>query len=318
MLAGRARQQALNLVSLCGDQIDEGSLVREYKQFEAAWGALAIKLQTEDNRYLRRTMQRISQSNGRIHQLLMLPQVTDKSQIVFLTSTLKKDIDEFFARTPLSLVIQLPQAAKALSAADQFHTACDRFVEFVNRGDNQDSLIDSFRSIEEANRAFAEVFGQIDSDGAVATLQRIEQTLNTIRTALHVEREDFDRSSAGDLAASIEYLSTNLDQATRQWLSSDQQSFAAACTQETSALATQAAAIHSDLVRGVPITQLRRQVDDLYERWRTVYRYIVKCQTNDRPSLARLSARMTPAMVELRTMVSQPTVEQTAQRPLRR
>ena len=65
-------------------------------------------------------------------------------------------------------------------------------------------------------------------------------------------------------------------------------------------------------------TQLQSELDHAYEHWRTTYKYLVKCQTDDRPVLGRLSGRLTPALVGLRTMISQSTTEQTAQRPVRR
>ena len=133
-----------------------------------------------------------------------------------------------------------------------------------------------------------------------------------------MQREDFDRTAASDLAASISHLTEQLELATRQWLANDSQPFSAACRQETAALAAQSAAIQSDLLRGVPVSQLRREIDEVYEHWRTTYKYLVKCQTDDRPVLGRLSGRLTPALVELRTMISQSTIEQTALRPVRR
>ena len=316
---GKARQQMLTIVSMCrGSQIDTSVLVREYKTFEAVWQPLALSLQSEDNRYLERDIRRISHSLGQMHQFLLLPQSVDKSQLVYLTATLKKDIDEFFARTPLILVMHLPKSSRALATADQLYGVCEHFVDQVNRGEKYEELVDSFRYIEEANRSFTDVFGAINSDRAVAALQRIDQTVETLRTVLHVQREDFDRNSASDLAAAIENLTGQLDLATKQWLATDPQSFSTACRQETATLASQAAAIHSDLVRGVPVAQLRQEIDQAYEHWRTTYKYLVKCQTDDRPILGRLSGRLTPAMVELRTMISQSTTEQTAMKPARR
>ena len=143
---------------------------------------------------------------------------------------------------------------------------------------------------------------------AVAVLQRISQSVDAIRTSLHLQREDFDRNAASDLAASIAHLTEQLEQATRQWLTDDPQSFGPACRQEMATLATQSAAIQNDLLRGVPVAQLRREIDDTYEHWRVAYKYLVKCQTEDRPILGRLSCRLTPALVELRTMISQSTI----------
>ncbi len=316
---GKARQQMLTIVSMCRDsQIDTSVLVREYKSFEAVWQPLALKLQSEDSRYLERDIRRISLSLGKMHQVLLLPQSVDKPQLAYLAATLKKDIDEFFARTPLILVMHLPKSGRALGTADQLYGVCEHFVDQVNRGESHDELVDSFRYIEEANRGFSDVYGAINSDRAVAALQRIEQTVATIRTVLHVQREDFDRNAASDLAASIENLTEQLDLATKQWLANDPQSFTTACRQETAILVRHAATIHNDLVRGVPVAQLQSEIDQAYEHWRTAYKYLVKCQTDDRPVLGRLSGRLTPALVELRTMISQSTTEQTALRPVRR
>jgi hypothetical protein len=316
---GKSRQQMLTIVSMSRDsQTDPAILVREFKAFEAVWQPLAAKLQAEDNRYLERDIRRISLSTGKIHQLLLLPQSIDKSQLVYLAATLKKDIDEFFSRTPLILVMHLPKAGRALATADQFYGVCEHFVDQVNRGSSLEELVDSFRYIEEADRSFSDVYGAINSDKAVAALQRIDQTVATIRTSLHLQREDFDRNAASDLAASIANLTEQLDIATKKWLADDPQSFSNALRQETGTLAAQAAAIHNDLIRGVPVSQLQREIDQTYEHWRTTYKYLVKCQTDDRPGLGRLSGRLTPALVGLRTMISQSTVEQTALRPNRR
>ncbi|MEI8379716.1 MAG: hypothetical protein WCJ09_06285 [Planctomycetota bacterium] len=319
MQTSRARQQILAVVSMCRDsQIDPALLVREYRQFEATWQPVAVKLQAEDNRYLERDLRKISLSVGKIHQLLLLPQTVDKTQLVYLAASLKKDIDEFFTRTPLLLVMHLTKSGKALGTADQFYGVCEHFVDQVNRGENFDEVVDSFRYIEEAERSFIDVYGSINSDKAVAVLQRISQSVDAIRTSLHLQREDFDRNAASDLAASIAHLTEQLELATRQWLTDDPQSFGPACRQEMATLATQSAAIQNDLLRGVPVSQLRREIDDTYDHWRAAYKYLVKCQAEDRPVLGRLSGRLTPALVELRTMISQSTIEQTALRPVRR
>lgn len=306
MQGNRIRQEVIGLASLARDeQAETEYIVDEYKRVEALWLPLAVKLQAEDNRYLERSLRRITQASGEIHQLLRLPTKVDTQQLVYLTKALKKDIDEFFERTPLILVMQLPKAKTALSTADQFYGVCEHFVDVVNTGSDIDEVIDSFRYIEDAQKSFNEVYNEIDSDRAVAVLQRIDQTVGTIRTSLQLQREDFNRPAAYDLAASIQNLTEQIDYASKRWLQNDRQSFSKACLQETARMSESAARIHQDMVRGVPVAQLRREMDNIYENWRVVYGYLVKCQTEDRPALGRLASRLTPALVELRTMVSQ-------------
>ena len=306
MQGSRVRQEVLGLAALArDDQADTALVVEEFKRVEAMWLPLAVKLQSEDNRYLERSLRRITQTSGEIHQLLLLPQTIDKQQLVYLASALKKDIDEFFEKTPLILVVHLPKAKSALATADQFYGVCEHFVDVVNRGSQVDEVVDSFHYIEQAEKSFNEVFSAIDSDRAVAVLQRIDQTVSTIRTALQLQREDFNRPGANDLAASIENLTEQLNFAAKRWLNEDRQPFAKACLQETASMGDSAVRLHQDLVQGVPVAQLRREMDELYDRWRTVYGYLVKCQTDDRPTLGRLSSRLTPALVELRTMITQ-------------
>ena len=303
---GRIRQTVLNLVSVIrDDQSDASIIVDEYKQFETLWSPLVAKLRVEDDRYIERGLRRVSASASEMHQLLLLPRQMDPSQFVYLATALKKDIDEFFERTPLILVMHLPKSKLALAAGDQFYAVCAQFVDVVNRGRDQAEILDSFRKIEQAERAFIDIYRDVDSDRAIAVLNRISRTVSTLRSSLHIQRDDFDSRTAEDLAASIQNFTEQLEANTKRWLEEDRQSFAPNCLQEAADLTDRAAQLHDDIVSGKPQTELKAEMTELYETWRRVYVYLVKCQTEDRPTLGRLSSSLTPAMVELRTMILQ-------------
>jgi hypothetical protein len=53
------------------------------------------------------------------------------------------------------------------------------------------------------------------------------------------------------------------------------------------------------------VATIRQDTEELYQNWRRVYNYLVKCQTDERPALGRFASQLTPAMVELRTLVAQ-------------
>ncbi|WP_373650958.1 hypothetical protein [Schlesneria sp. DSM 10557] len=302
----RLRQIALNLVTVIRDDRSESKVIVEaYKQFETLWGPVASKLQEEENRYIDHGIRRVAAATSEIHQLLLLPHKMDQSQFIQLSSYLRKDIDEFFERTPLLLVMQLPKAKQALSVAEQFYNVCNEFSSAVDQGQGEKEITALFRRIEQAERSFIDVFQEVDSDKAVAVLNRIHRTVNTLRTSLHLQPDDFDYRAAEELAASIQHFSEQVDQVTRRWLNQDRQPYTQTCLEETQKLTRQAARIHDHLLSGRSASSLEGEVTELYETWRRVYAYIVKCQTEDRRTMGRISSNLTPAMVQLRTMILQ-------------
>ena len=305
-LVSRLRQVVLNLIAIIRDERSDASvIVEEYKQFESIWSPLVVKLRGEDDRNIERGIRRVSASVNEIHQLLLLPQKMDQSQFAYLATALKKDIDEFLERTPLILVMTLPKSKQALSTADQFYAACAQFTEVVKRGQDQAEIVEAFRRIEVAERAFIDVYRDVDSDKAVAVLNRIGQTVNTLRTALHLNHDEFDSRAAHELAASIQNFTEQIEATTKHWLQTERQSFAQACLQDAADLTDRADRLHDDIVAGKPHAELKTDITELYETWRRVYDYLLKCQTEDRQVMGRISSSLTPAMVELRTMILQ-------------
>lgn len=302
----RARQVILNMVTIVRDErSDSAVIVNEYKQFETLWTPMVAKLRSEDDRNIERGLRRVAGTAREIHQLLLLPQKMDPSQLVYLTKSLKRDVDDFFERTPLILIIHLPNSKQAVPAADQLYVACGRFVEVVNRNSDLNEIVDSFHKIEQAGRAFNDVYQEIDSDRASALLNRIGQTITTLRSALQIHSDDFDDQGAANLAASIQNFADQMEGTVSRWLAQDRQPFSADCLQEVSDLGDRIAKLHDDIVVGKPMAELRTEITDVYDNWRRVYPFLGKCQTEDRQTLGRLASSLTPALVDLRAMLSQ-------------
>ncbi|HET6423136.1 MAG TPA: hypothetical protein VFG20_05595 [Planctomycetaceae bacterium] len=303
---GRARQQALNLSALVDDPAsDMEELSAEYRKFQELWYPQRTKLQEFDNRYFERSLRRITQSEGEIHQLLLLPSKIDSTQLVYLTSALKKDIDQFFDRMSLKLLMHLKHADRVAGVASEFYGVNEHFVDVVKTGADHDELVDSYHYIEQAERNFSAVFSDIDSDDALAALSQIQQTIVSLGEALQIQSSDLNRRQAAELAANVEALTDELEYAAKRWLNRDRQQFSRQCLEAIAQLREETLQLHQDLVAGVATSNLRREVDSIYNLWRETYGYLVKCQTEDRPALGRVSSRLTPALVELRTMLAQ-------------
>ena len=175
----------------------------------------------------------------------------------------------------------------------------------MKRSQDQSEILEAFRRIEAAERTFIDVYRDVDSDKAVSVLNRISQTVGALRTSLHLQRDEFDSRAAEDLAASIQNLTEQIEATTKRWLAVERHSFGEACLQDAADLADRAARLHDDIVTGKPQAELKGEITELYETWRRVYDYLLKCQTEDRQAMGRISSNLTPALVELRTMILQ-------------
>ncbi len=303
--ANRVHQQALTIADLSSEKADMESIVSEYKKFQQLWYPQAAGLQAKNREYLERSLRRIAQTDGEIGQLLLMPQRFDKKQVVYLTSALQKSIDDFFDHTTLRELTHLKKSNQSLATAGEFYGVCQNFSDVVNHDDNYDHIVDAFRDVEQAERNFSQLFGAIDSDDATAYLEGISQTLNALRTSLQVNTEEFNRQAANSLAAEIENLTDRIDTAARAWLAHDRQSFSHDCLEETATMAEIAADLHNKIVSGESVQAIRGDTENLYQRWRKVYNYLIKCQTEDRQALGRSASKLTPALVQLRSLVAQ-------------
>lgn len=291
------------------NDLDQQQLAAEYQRFQQQWYPLAQQLQATGNRIFDRSLRRITLTDNEIHSLLLLPPQGDKQQLLYLTGVLRKDIDEFFQRTPLSLLIHLPNSERALATADQFYGVCEHFIDTVSNpvgGQSRDQdLVDAFRYIEEAEQSFSQTFRGVKSTAALAVLQQIEQTIDTLRQVLQIQSHEFDRSQAIELAADVANMTDDLDRVVRRWLQTERPPFASDCLREVENLARGSADLQRKLYSNASIVEISRDSEDLYDNWRTVYNYLVKCTTEDRRELGRISTRLTPALFQLRTMLVQ-------------
>lgn len=302
----RARVQMQNLTSLVDDPSGNmDDVIAEYTRFQEVWYPQRAKLQELNNSYLERSLRRITLGDGEIHQLLLLPAKVDSSELVYLASALKKNIDEYFDRMSLKLLMHLKHADRVAGVASEFYGVNEHFVDIVKSGADRDEVIDAYHYIEQAQRNFSAVFSDLKSDDALAALSQIEQTIAALGRSLQIQSGDLNRQQAIELAANVEGLADQLEYAAKRWLNRDRQQFSRQCLDAIAQLREETLQLHQDLVSGVSSSNLRREIDSIYNLWRETYGYLVKCQTEDRPTLGRISSRITPALVELRTMLAQ-------------
>lgn len=302
MAARKAQHQAVHVSNAVLDEEEYDHIVAEYKTFQTQWTALSAQLWAVDNRYLERSMRRIQTADQSLQEVLWITQDLNRSQLVHTTKQLMDDVDEFFARTPLKLLIGLPDSYSVLSISDEFFGVCANLNDIVARNETQESIIAAYRYVDEAGVAFMDVFRPLKSQAAQSVLKDIEAQLRTLRESLHVH-DSFDRRAAAELAGSLELLADQLELDVNRWLSRSGVSFSATAKKATRDFASDTRDLHGALLSGTSTETMRTSVAALYDSWRAVYGYIARSEDIDRARLARTASSITPKLVELHTML---------------
>lgn len=299
----QVEQQARHLSDSAFQQTSYDGLVQDFRLFQQLWTPFAGQLRQFNDKYLDRDAQQVAQAERDVSTLLRMEQTLDRQQLLYMADQLTRDVDDFFSRAPLKILIKLPQANRALATADEFYGNFENFVDCVNRGENQNDLQDAFGYIDGAWRNFATVYRPLNSSDAQTVLNAIEKDVNVLRDALLIQG-GFDRAKAADLAALIENLSGYLERDTRSWLRKAQPPYAAEAQRDVASYRQHAQELHEALVSNANLREVQQMSDALFDNWRRVYGHIIKCQTSERSSLAATSSQTTPALVELRTLLA--------------
>lgn len=303
LTGGRIEQQArLVTDTVASNRSSYDNVVVEYKQFQNMWYPYATRLRPLENRYLERNIRRIQEVDNTIHELLWLPQTMDRQQLLHLTTVMKKEVDNFFLRAPLKLLIELPESELVIPTAHEFYGLVDNFVDGVNRGENIEDLADSYRYITDGWQSFNRVFGRLSSPAAQQVMNEIEQSIIALRDALHI-RDGFDGGQAVEVAASLENLAVHLDRDMRNWLDRSRETYRSAALRDSNDFAVITKNIHEMLLTRRDMNQVRGQLADAEQIWRRVRTYTDRAPSSDRYHLQSLTSEITPKLVELRTMI---------------
>jgi hypothetical protein len=307
VLGGTARRAQSEAQMVC-DTLDAGNdptaVIGEFKEYQALWYPLARQLRQVDvNRALERTVMRINRSNREINQLLRTPQQTDTSNLAYIVEGLKHDIDEYFTRAPLKLVMELPDSRSALATAGAFYGNCEQFLQDASvENASTSNLADSFRNVAEAWRAFDHTFQAMNSEPARRVLNRIEEGINSVADSLQVSDQQYDRRRLTESAYALVAAADNINRDTQRWVDRDQNAPEEAA-EETQKFLTHCQRFGDTVGSSTTIDQLRQGIVDLYEHYKRVYAFISQCQGPERHSLGENANRTKNALVDLRTML---------------
>ncbi len=303
-MARRTQSEAQMVSDLVDSENDPAAVAGEFKEYLELWHPLARQIrQVDANHALERTVFRISQSNREIAEFLRMPAQNDASSVGYMMEALKRDIDEYFTRAPLRLVMELPDARTALATAGEFYGICEQFVQDANNNASQADLAESFRNVSQAWRSFNHTFRPMNSEPARRVLNRIEEGMGSLADALQLYDQQFDGRRISEVAYALSAAADNISRDTQIWLEHDRQDFADEALRATQSFVQHCQRFSDAVTGGATVEQLRPEIVNLYEHYKRVYGFISQCGGRERGRLAENAKRAKTALVDLRTQL---------------
>jgi hypothetical protein len=301
--ARKLQQQVSRIQGMVLDQAVYNRIVDEYNRFNQMWSTLYTKLRTVDNRYIERSTRHIMDADDALHDLMWLEKQSNRERLRQVADALTRDVDEFFNRTPLKLLVHFKDVASILETADNFYGTVQNFKDCLARNEDDRTLLDCFRYVEEYGADFVRSFAPLRSTAGRVVLREIEDGIASLRSELNLSGSttSIDTRQMLASAANLENLADHLDLDVQQWLSRDPQSFRTEALRASTQFVQRTRRLHRLLQSRPSVTELRRETGDLYEDWRKIYSYLGQCRTEDRQHIAYLARDISTAIYNLRT-----------------
>jgi HPt (histidine-containing phosphotransfer) domain-containing protein len=287
------------------DDYSYDRIVSEYNRFDQSWNALMPQLRGNQNSYIERTVTRLSSANYAVHELLWMENTTSRAELKQTADILIHDVDEFYKRTSLLLLLNFRNAGQTMEVASEFYGTVQNFRDNLERSESDAQIVESYRYVEEYGAKFISTFRQMKSQAAIVVLQEIEEGIAALRRELNLGGSSaaVDLVRLRPIAASLEDLADQMNVDVRQWLNSERPTFRNEASTVTQAFVRRTQNLHKLVDAEQRSQDLQSEVDALYNDWKQVYSYLERCRTADRSNLAWRARLINEALVDLDTQL---------------
>ena len=299
--ARKLQQQVTRINDLVIDDYPYERIVSEYNRFERVWAVMLDQVRTVNNAYVVRAVRRIVDADNLMHELLWIENTTSRPQLKQTADALIRDVDEFYNRTPLKLLLSFKNAAGTLQVADNFYGTIQNFKDVLDRNESDQQLMESYRYVEEYGTIFVRTFSTMKSQAAIVVLREIEDGIAALRAELNLGGtvSQVDTRQLTPIAASLDNLAYQLEYDVRNWLNTERPAYRAEVTAATAAFSKRTQRIHMMLDSEPTLQVLQRETDSLYQEWKTVYEFLSRCRTADRVNLSQLATEIRIDLTDL-------------------
>ncbi len=302
--ARKLEQQVARIQGMVLDQVAYDGIVTEYNRYGQMWTRLATRLRPLDNRYIERAVGNIINADDTLHNLMWLEKTSNRERLKQVADGLTRDVDEFFNRTPLKLLLTFKDVASILETADTFYGVVQNLRDNLNRNESDQVILESYSYVEEYGNEFIRSFAGLRSQAGRVVLKEIEDGIIALRNDLNLSGStgsgSVDTRSMLPVAANLENLADHLNFDVRTWLGNSRETYRDQAMQASARFVQRSQRVHRLLQARPAATELEREVAALYDDWRQVYQYLGRCNTADRAHIAYLARDISEAILQLR------------------
>ncbi|MFK7820202.1 MAG: hypothetical protein AB8G99_15885, partial [Planctomycetaceae bacterium] len=295
------RTQSQYAADLIAERGTYQRIVEAYQRAETDWKPIAERLTRVRNRYIDRSVRRIVSAGNSLKELLWLENNADISELIATANAMRANVDEFFKRTPLLLIVKLQDPEFALRAANHFYDACDVYTEQVQGSADIDTLMEVFKDLEVTGQDFMQTFAPLPSRQGQLVLADISRDLRSLQemASSHYGGDGFNMIAATDVAAELETLADHIDYDLRAWLRNRTDANTRAALALSARFKTETSELYQSIVSRRPREEIRRQTANAYEDWRKISQILRRVPEEDRDHMASISAKLTNAFLDL-------------------
>ena len=297
----KLQQQVARIEEIVLDDYPYDRIVTEHNRFERSWLLLLDQLSAVTNPYVERAVRRVVDADSQMHELLWIENSTSRAQLKQTADALIRDVDEFYNRTPLKLLLSFKDAKSTLQIADNFYGTIQNFRDNLAQNESDEQLIESYRFVEEYGVVFLQTFSKMKSQAAIVVLREIEDGMAAMRAELHLGGTvtQVDTRKLLPIAASLENLADQLDYDIGHWLRIERPAYRTEVTAASAAFVKRTQRLHQMLNSEPTLAELQRETDSLYQEWKTVYGFLSRCRTEDRTNLSQVSSEIRIDLTDL-------------------
>ena len=304
----RVYEQSRRVAYLASRNESYDTIRNEYQEFQKLWAPLVTKIRPLQRRYIDRQLRRVQNVERQIQELLWLPPKIDRSELVYLTNMMRRDVDAFLEGITLRQLMQVPSdRGNPIASADSFYSACGDFAECVTTGENEEDLAELYFYLEGEWNRLATIMKDLPSSDVRQRFREIDRTIREMREILRV-RQPLDHQRAIQVAAALENLAAHYEGDVRSILSQNRDRysdrFRSQCIRASRAFYDSTNALHSELVQNAALGQLRNRSNELKRNWDTLQQYAERLPPADRDHLLRVTRRITPQVVDMQALLS--------------